>query len=520
MTETPTAELSAPLEISPTVELPAPLAMPPVEERKARGRAKRKVARKKPPPVEERKAKPRATRMKTPAEESYRSQAERRAEGKRLRDAVPRTVHRGWKPLKDRRDPVEIVLAQDKGRLPELVPIRHGRMLQSPFDFYRGTAAIMAADLAHTPCSGIRVQACGDAHISNFGAFATPERTVIFDINDLDETLPAPWEWDLKRLTASVVLAGRHIQLKQPETARAARAAVRSYREHMAEYAFMKALDIWYDRIDLKRLKDSAPEEAKRTIREKAVEKARGRTIAEHDFPKLAKQVGSTPLIKDNPPLIFHPPEIKESESSVDLKAAFALYHDSLPEHVRVLFDRFHLCDMAVKVVGVGSVGTTCMIALFMAAEDDPLFLQIKQANASVLEPYAGKSLHGNHGQRVVVGQRLMQSASDMFLGWSQGSQGRHYYVRQLRDMKISPKIEVMDAAILRRYAKACGWALARAHARSGDAAIIAGYMGLSQTFDEAICDFAVDYADQTERDHKAFVKAFREDRIKAVIES
>ena len=277
----------------------------------------------------------------------------------------------------------------------DLVPIRHGRMSQSPFAFYRGTAAIMAADLAHTPSSGLRVQACGDAHLSNFGAFATPERGVIFDVNDLDETLPAPWEWDVKRLTASVVLAGRHIQLKQSESARAARAAVRSYREHMAEYAFMKALDIWYDRIDLERLLDatSTDEEARARI-EQRVEKARGRSVAEHDFPKLAEHVGSTPRIKDNPPLIFHSAEIKEAEGSEELKAAWALYHDSLPEHIRVLFDRFHLCDMAMKVVGVGSVGTMCLIALFMAADDDPLFLQIKQANASVLEPYAGKSLH------------------------------------------------------------------------------------------------------------------------------
>ncbi len=471
------------------------------------------------PPERERKTKS-TLRKKTPSEEPYRSPAERRAEGKRLRDVHPRTEHSGWNPPKNRRDPVEIVLAQNKGRLQELVPIRHGRMLQTPFAFYRGTAAIMAADLANTPISGIRVQACGDAHLSNFGAFATPERNVIFDINDLDETLPAPWEWDLKRLAASVVLAGRHIQLKQSESARAARAGVLSYREQMANYAFMKALEIWYDRIDLKRLIDSVPDDENRARIEQRLEKARRRTVVEHDFPKLAEHVGSTPRIKDNPPLIFHPPWIEEAKASGDFKAAWARYHDSLPEHVRVLFDRFHLCDTAVKVVGVGSVGTTCGIALFMAADDDPLFLQIKQANASVLEPYAGKSLHGNHGQRVVIGQRLMQSASDMFLGWSQGHLSRHYYVRQLRDVKISAEIESMDDEILRLYAEACGWALARAHARSGDAAMIAGYMGSGTTFDEAICDFAVDYADQAERDHKAFVKAFREGRVKAVLES
>jgi uncharacterized protein (DUF2252 family) len=304
-------------------------------------------------------------------------------------------------------------------------------MAQSPFAFYRGTAAIMAADLAHTPNTGLRVQACGDAHLSNFGAFATPERSLVFDINDLDETLPAPWEWDVKRLTASVVLAGRHIQLKQKDSARAAMAAVRSYREHMVEYAFMKALDTWYDRIDLQRLLDATPDEEVRARTMKTVEKARGRSVAEHDFPKLAEHVGSTPSIKDNPPLIFLSDEIKGADAR-DLKAAWARYHDSLPEHMRVLFDRFHLCDMAAKVVGVGSVGTVCLIALFMAADDDPLFLQIKQAKASVLEPYAGKSLHENHGQRVVVGQRLMQSASDSFLGWTQSVRGRHFYIRQL----------------------------------------------------------------------------------------
>jgi len=455
-----------------------------------------------------------------PSEAPYRSQAERRVEGRALREAVPRAEHSGWTPPKGRRDPVEIVLAANEGRLPELLPIRHGRMSQSPFAFYRGSAAIMAADLAHTPSSGLRVQACGDAHLSNFGAFATPERGVIFDVNDLDETLPAPWEWDLKRLTASVVLAGRHIQLKQSESARAARTAVRSYREHMAEYAFMKALDIWYDRIDLTRLIESVPDEEERARMEKQLEKARARTVAEHDFPKLTEQVGSTPRIKDNPPLIFHHHEVREQLGTEELKAAWARYHDSLPDHIRVIFDRFHLCDMAVKVVGVGSVGTACLIALFMAADDDPLFLQIKQANASVLEPYAGKSMHENHGQRVVVGQHLMQAASDIFLGWSQGHLGRHFYVRQLRDVKISADIDGMNAELLRRYADACGWALARAHARSGDAAMIAGYMGSGRSFDEAICDFAGDYADQAERDYRAFVKAIRERRIKAVVES
>lgn len=472
------------------------------------------------PSVQERKAKSKTLRVKAPTEVPYRSAAERRADGKMLRDAVPRAQHSGWNPPKERRDPVELVLAQNEGRLLNLVPIRHGRMMQSPFAFYRGTAAVMAADLAHTPSSGLRVQACGDAHLSNFGGFATPERNLVFDINDLDETLPAPWEWDIKRLAASVVLAGRHIQLKQSESAAAARAAVRAYREHMAEYAFMKVLEIWYDRIDLQRLLDHVDDKKARARMQQRIEQARGRNAVEHDFPKLAEHLGSTPCIKDNPPLIYHSAEKMHHADSEELKAAWMLYRESLPEHTRVLFDRFHLCDMALKVVGVGSVGTVCLIALYMAADNDPLFLQIKEANASVLEPYAGKSLHSNHGQRVVVGQRLMQTASDIFLGWSQGPRGRHFYIRQLRDMKLSAIVESFDDEILRTYAEACGWALARAHARSGDAAMISGYMGSGGMFDEAIVDFAVDYADQAERDHKAFVKAVREGRVKAVVES
>ena len=471
------------------------------------------------PSAEKSKSKGKTIRENMPNEEQYRSPVERRAEGKRLRDAVPRAGHSGWNPPKERRDPVEVVLASNEGRVLNLVPIRHGRMMQSPFTFYRGTAAIMAADLAHTPNSGLRVQACGDAHLSNFGGFATPERDLVFDINDLDETLPAPWEWDLKRLAASVVLAGRHIQLKQSESAAAARATVRSYREQMAEYAFMRALEVWYDKIDLQRALSHFDDKKMRARIQERATQARGRTVAEHDFPKLAEQLGSLPRIKENPPLIFHSSEVTEGVSSGDIMEARVLYRESLPEHTRVLFDRFHLCDVAHKVVGVGSVGTACLIALYMAADNDPLFLQIKEANASVLEPYAGKSRHGNHGQRVVVGQRLMQASSDIFLGWTQGKRGRHFYVRQLRDMKLSAVIEGFDDEILRIYAELCGLALARAHARTGDAAMISGYMGSGGIFDEAICDFAVDYADQAERDHKAFVKAVRDGRVEAVVE-
>jgi len=451
----------------------------------------------------------------------YRTASERRTEGKALRNIVPREDHGGWKPPKGRRDPVALLMESNKGRMPQLVPIRFGRMLQSPFAFFRGSACLMAADLAHTPKSGLKVQACGDAHLLNFGAFATPERNVIFDVNDLDETLPAPWEWDLKRLTASVVVAGRHLGLAESDSARAASAAVRSYRERISDYAFMRALEVWYDRIDIERFLKEAPDEETRQRAEQRIEKARARSVAEHDFPKLAEHQGATPVIKDNPPLIFHPSRELAPGVKTAYAEAIALYRESLPEHVRVLFDRFHFCDLAIKVVGVGSVGTMCLIGLFLAAEDDPLFLQIKQANASVLEPYAGKSVYPNHGQRVVVGQRLMQAASDVFLGWTRSKDGRRdFYVRQLRDMKMSAIIEGWDVDTLRAYARMCASALARAHARSGDAAMISGYVGSSEIFDDAVCEFAVEYADQTERDYRAFVKAVREERIEATVES
>jgi hypothetical protein len=339
-------------------------------------------------------------------------------------------------------------------------------MLQSPFTFYRGAAAIMAADLATTPTSGIRVQACGDAHLMNFGGFATPERRIVFDINDLEETLPAPWEWDLKRLAASVVIAGRDISLSDSEATRAAKGAARSYREHMYDYAGMRALDVWYDAIDVDRfLKETAPNEEKRKLIEERIEKAGQRSIPEFLFPKLAAHQGSKPRITDEPPLIFHPTEAQAPGFKTGYQEAIAQYRESLPEHVRMLLDRYRFYDLAVKVVGIGSVGALCTIALFMAGDEDPLFLQIKEAGPSVLEPFAGKSLHENHGQRVVAGQRLMQSASDIFLGWTKGSDGRDRDVRQLRDTKISPLVEAFDASDLRAYARMCGWALVRARA-------------------------------------------------------
>ena len=457
----------------------------------------------------------------TAAPAALLSPQERRAHGSALREVVPREAQGGWKPPKKRRDPIEVLTASNEGRMPELVPIRFGRMLQSPFTFYRGSAAIMAADLAATPNSGLRVQACGDAHLLNFGGFATPERQVIFDVNDLDETLPAPWEWDLKRLTASIVIAGQYLHLHENEAARAATATARAYRERMADYSSMRALDIWYDTISLERVQAemAGNSDKLRKIFARRVEKARQQSAVENVFLKLAEHHGALPKIKDNPPLVFHPSEERAPGMRTQYREALASYRDSLPEHVRMLFDRFHLCDVAVKVVGVGSVGTRCLVALFMAADNDPLFLQIKEARESVLEPYAGASLHTNHGERVVAGQRLMQAASDMFLGWTTGKNGRHYYFRQLRDVKISAIVEGWDVDRLTTYGRLCAWALARAHARSGDAALIAGYMGSSAVFDDAICEFAVEYSDQNQRDYRAFVKAVREGRLEAQVE-
>ena len=449
----------------------------------------------------------------------YRSPDERRSAGKALRDKVSRGAHGGWKPEHGRADPVDLLIKSNEGRLAELIPIRFGRMTQSPFAFFRGAAAVMAADLATTSATGLKVQACGDAHLMNFGGFATPERNIFFDINDFDETLPAPWEWDVKRLAASIVIAARHLGMPDSDAARAATDAACAYRERMADYASMRALDVWYDRIDLERVLKVVPSDAAVQRIRQRVEQARKKSTPEALFPKLVEHLGSSPRIKDEPPLIFHPTEEQAPGLKNGFREGVEGYRESLPEHVRVLFDRFRLFDLAMKVVGVGSVGTFCAVALFMAAEDDPIFLQVKEARPSVLEPYAGESLHRNQGERVVAGQRLMQSASDIFLGWTRGASGRNFYLRQLRDAKISAVIEDWDLSMLREYGKLCAWALARAHARSGDPAMIAGYIGSNSTLDDAICEFAVEYADQNLNDYRVFVKAVREGRVQAVLE-
>ncbi|RDK07193.1 DUF2252 domain-containing protein [Cupriavidus lacunae] len=454
---------------------------------------------------------------------AYLTADERAARGRALRDTVPRSSQSGWTPAPDRRDPVTLLEESNAGRMMELVPIRFGRMSASPFAFYRGAAAVMAADLAGAPTSDIRVQACGDAHLMNFGGFATPERNIIFDINDLDETLPAPFEWDLKRLAASIVIAAEHLALPKSDAARVVTNAVREYRERMHNYGWMRALDVWYDRIDLQKYEDrSGDPDIVAAVRKRLAERIeveRRKSVPEHLYPKLVSAEGETPRIKDEPPLIFHPPEDLAPGLASGYEEAIAAYRESLADHTRVLFDRFHFFDMAIKVVGVGSVGTMCGVGLFMAADNDPLFLQVKEARASVLEPYAGRSVYPNHGQRVIVGQRLMQSASDVFLGWTRGKSGRDFYIRQMRDMKMSAVIEDWDAGLLRQYGRMCAHALARAHARSGDAAMIAGYMGSGQTFDDAICEFATEYCSQNRSDYRAFIAAIREGRIDAKIE-
>ena len=450
-----------------------------------------------------------------------RSRKQLYEEGKALRDSCPRASHADWKPPADRVDPIEILETSNKGRLPDLIPVRYGQMIPSPFVFYRGAAAIMAADLAHTPATGIRVQCCGDAHLMNFGVFATPERREIFDINDFDETLPAPWEWDIKRLATSFLIASRSNGFSEAEAHKTALGCVRSYRERMIEFGQMRTLDVWYARLDLREtiLGSIKDDEAQKRLKHR-VQKAETSDVLESDFPKLVTLEKGEPTIRDNPPLIYHLREQAGPEFEAKVADAFARYRESLPEERRVLVDRYQIKDFAIKVVGVGSVGTFCAVMLMMADVDDPLFLQVKEAGSSVLEPYAGKSVYENHGQRVATGLRLMQSASDLFLGWTKGREGRHFYVRQLHDMKIKMLVELFTPKVMLQYAEYCGWALARAHARSGHPALIAGYMGKGDEFDEALANFAISYTQQNERDFEALVQAVRKGRIEVYTES
>jgi uncharacterized protein (DUF2252 family) len=453
--------------------------------------------------------------------------AERVAKGRSARAAVPRSSHARWDAPASRRSPVEVLQEQAKTRIPELIPIRYARMTASPFAFYRGAAAIMAADLATTPDSGLRAQICGDAHLLNFGGFAAPDRTIVFDVNDFDETLPGPWEWDVKRLAASFEIAARARAFDAKIRQRTVRRLIRAYRDAMRVDANARNLDLWYTRFDEKDVLERfnaqlSASELKRFTKNLA--KARGKDSLKA-FAKLTRRVDGKVRIVSDPPLIVRLEELMPGDDAEQLSGllrdAFRRYRQTLQPDRRQLIEEFEIVDIARKVVGVGSVGTRCWVALMRGRdESDPLFLQIKEADASVLEPYVGKSGYRNHGQRVVEGQRFIQSASDIFLGWDRfnGLDGsaHDFYVRQMWDGKFSPQVELMEPEVLGVYAEMCGSTLARAHARSGDRIAIASYLGSGQAFDRAIVTFAEMYADQNQRDFEEVVTAVKSGVLEA----
>jgi uncharacterized protein (DUF2252 family) len=469
-----------------------------------------------------------ARKTKTSAAIPHLSVAERVARGKAARNEVPRAGHAVFEAPSTRADPVELLERQAQTRVAELVPIRYGRMLVSPFTFYRGAAMIMAHDLGATPRSGLTVQCCGDAHLSNFGVFASPERRLVFDVNDFDETLPGPWEWDIKRLAASMLIAARDNGFRAKEQERIVLDTVGEYRTTMAAFAGMKNLDVWYSHLDTEKVLEEfgsqfKPKAVKRT--EKTLAKARTKDSMTA-FSKLTHIVDGQARIVDQPPLIVPIEQLAAGEEHDEiferLDQLLRDYRETLEFDRRVLLEQFELTDFAGKVVGVGSVGTRAWIALLLGSDgQDPLFLQIKQAEASVLEDLLGPSEFSNHGQRVVVGQRLMQATSDILLGWLHVDAGIDgpacdYYARQLKDWKGSAEVEQMDPKAMATYGTLCGWTLARAHARSGDRIAIAAYLGNANKFDRAIVEFSKAYADQNERDYQALKAAVNSGRIEA----
>src|SRR5215213_1673047 len=447
------------------------------------------------------------------------SHQQRHERGRAARRVVPRGGQAECKPATDRPDPIDLLEAQAKDRLPDLLPIRYARMMASPFAFMRGSAIVMAHDLASPPKTGIQAQLCGDAHLLNFGAYASPERALLFDLNDFDETLPGPWEWDVKRLAASFVVAGRDNGFDAADCRESAQASVASYRQRMAEFSQIGELEVWYSRVgeqEIRGLLSDAKTKKKTTKKiDKNVRKARGRDSLQA-LSKLTRIVDGRRKIIDDPPLLVRVPD--GDELRVQVNAILESYKRTLQDDRRHLLDRYRFVDVARKVVGVGSVGTRAYVVLLEGRdENDPLFLQVKEAGASVLEGHVPPSTHEHHehhGHRVVAGQRLMQAASDIFLGWFRGMGGRDFYWRQLKDMKGSANVESMSPDELIIYAVLCGWTLARAQGRFGERVQIAGYLRKSERFDGAIADFVEAYADQTERDHAALCAAVKSGRI------
>ena len=449
--------------------------------------------------------------------------------GRSARRRAPRSAHAVWEAAPERVDAIAILERQAETRTPELVPVRYGRMARSPFAFFRGAAAIMAADLAATAVTGLDVQLCGDAHLANFGTFAAPDRSLVFDLNDFDETLPGPWEWDVKRLAASFAVAGRDRGLDAAARRDVVVTATRAYREAMRAFAAMRTIDVWYARLDVERTFAEWGQRLDARSRkelDRAVAKAR-RKDSLRALSKLTYEVDGGPRIVSDPPLIVPIGDLLDAaEAAPELARLTALLRDyrrTLPHDIRQLAASYEPVDLAHKVVGVGSVGTRAWIVLLLGRDDaDPLFLQVKEAQPSVIEPFARRSAVGNEGQRVVRGQRLMQAAGDVFLGWLRVEEDlrdgrrRDYYVRQLWDAKASVSIELLSASEMRTYAEICGWTLARAHARSGDRVAIGAYLGASDRFDRAVATFSELYADRNERDHEALVTAIRDGRIAA----